>query len=278
VNLGTPGFLKTTARGGVLVEALITSGPLSGPIPVAKLAGTPTPDSLRAGFTPTRERYVAALRLRGTLPSAYPAGPPAGVTRRAPRTAATMAAEVVVVADTDFLGDALWVRPAGGVGQGELEPWANNGDFVLNALDNLTGSADLIGIRGRASFARPFTRVDQLRSIADERLRGKAAELEQKLAATERRLADLESRGDDHAALAPSSQQQAELQRFQQEKLRIRKELRGVRRGLDVEINRLGMWLKIANVAAVPALLSIGALIVAAVQRRRRRVRRTAVE
>jgi len=221
---------------------------------------------------------VAALRLLGVLPGAYPSGPPAGVAERAHRTGDPRPAEVIVIADTDFLVDALWVRPAGGVGQGELEPWANNGDFVLNALDNLTGSADLIGIRGRASFARPFTRVEHLRTAADERLRGKAAELEQKLADTERRLSDLELRRDDHGTLALSSQQQAELLRFQQEKLRIRKELRAVHRGLDVEINRLGLWLKLLNVIAVPALLSVGALIVTALERRRRRVRRTAIE
>lgn len=278
INVGTPGFLTTAGRAGVQVEPLITSGPLSAPIPVAKLSGTPTPDSLRAGFTPTHERYVAALRLRGVLPSAYPSGPPAGVAERPRGAGGARAAEVIVVADTDFLGDALWVRPAGGAGQDGLEPWANNSDFVLNALDNLTGSADLIGIRGRASFARPFTRVEQLRTVADERLRGKAAELEQKLADTERRLSDLELRRDDRGTLALSSQQQAELLRFQQEKLRIRKELRAVRRGLDVEINRLGLWLKLLNVIAVPALLSVGALFVTALERRRRRIRRTALE
>ena len=56
-------------------------------------------------------------------------------------------------------------------------------------------------------------------------------------------------------------QQQAELERFQQERLRIRKELRDVRRGLDVEIKELGTWLKILNIALVPSLLEIGAMV-----------------
>ena len=279
INLGTPGFLQLQSSAAVQVEALITSGRMAAPIPIEKLATTPTPDSLRRGFSPTGARYIAAARVRGLLPSAYPAGPPAGVTTTSVHlSAATAPAEVVIVADTDFLGDALWVRPATAPGQSDVEPWASNGDFVLNALDNLTGSADLIGIRGRATYSRPFTRVDRMRALADERLRGKAAELEQQLASAEHKLATLQGGRDDHGPVALSAEQQRAVLRFQQDKLRIRKELRGVRRGLDQEINRLGVWLKAVNVVAMPALLSVGALGALALQRRRRRARATAAE
>jgi ABC-type uncharacterized transport system involved in gliding motility auxiliary subunit len=64
-------------------------------------------------------------------------------------------------------------------------------------------------------------------------------------------------------------EQQAELERFQAERLRIRRELRDVRRGLDVEIDRLGTMLKTINITLVPALLAIGALLLAALRRRR---------
>ena len=64
-------------------------------------------------------------------------------------------------------------------------------------------------------------------------------------------------------------QQQAELERFQAERLRIRRELREVRRSLDVEIDRLGTTLKAINIALVPALLAIGAILLAWLRRRR---------
>ena len=64
-------------------------------------------------------------------------------------------------------------------------------------------------------------------------------------------------------------EQQAELERFQAERLRIRRELRDVRRGLDVEIDRLGTILKTINITLVPALLAIGALLLAGLRRRR---------
>jgi ABC-type uncharacterized transport system involved in gliding motility auxiliary subunit len=73
-----------------------------------------------------------------------------------------------------------------------------------------------------------------------------------------------------------SPEQQAELERFQQERVRIRRELRETRRGLDVEIERLGTLLKIVNIALVPALLALGAVVLAVLRRRRLRAGRAA--
>src|SRR5690606_29247024 len=125
--------------------------------------------------------------------------------------------------------------------------WANNGDFIANALDNLAGSSDLISIRGRQSFFRPFTKVDELRRRADERLRAKEQELDQELRETERKLSQLEASRSDTGSFVLSPEQEAELERFQRERLRIRKELREVRRSLDEEIQNLGTLLKAIN-------------------------------
>jgi ABC-type uncharacterized transport system involved in gliding motility auxiliary subunit len=272
INFATPGALEPKKIDGVRFEPLITTGTESAPIPVERLALAATPESLRQGFKPTGQRYTVAARISGALPSGYPGGPPAGVSAAAAHLAhGTQAASVVVVADTDFLADMLWIRTGNLYGERYAEPWANNGDFVLNALDNLTGSADLIGIRGRPTFTRPFTRVDRLRAQADDRLRGQEAELERQLADTERKLSDLQSHREDRQSLVLSAEQQRELERFQQEKLRVRKELRGVRRGLDEQIERLGTTLKLVNVMAMPLVLSLVALGAAVLARRRRR-------
>ena len=73
-----------------------------------------------------------------------------------------------------------------------------------------------------------------------------------------------------------SPEQEAELERFQHERVRIRKELRDVRRSLDVEIERLGTRLKVLNIALVPALIAIGAMLLAIARRRRLRAGRAA--
>ncbi len=274
INVGTPGFLVPHAVAGLAFEPLITTGKQSGPIPTQLLQFATSPESLREGFKTANRSYVIAARVSGLFPSAYGAGPPAGVSAAEPHLAkGTQPANVVIVADTDFLSDMLWVRASGAAGQQFIEPWASNGDFVLNAIDNLTGSADLIGIRGRASFSRPFTRVDRLRAQADERLRATEVDLERELAATERKLADLQTRRADRSSMVLTPEQTHELERFQDERLRIRKQLRGVRRGLDQEIEHLGTELKVINIVAVPALLSVVTLVVLGLRRRRRHAR-----
>ena len=65
-------------------------------------------------------------------------------------------------------------------------------------------------------------------------------------------------------------EQEQELAHFQTEKLRIRKELRAVRAGLDAEIKRLGTTLKILNIVVVPVVFALAVLLIAAWRRRRR--------
>ncbi len=67
-----------------------------------------------------------------------------------------------------------------------------------------------------------------------------------------------------------SPEQQAEVQKFLDEQVRIRQELRTVRRNLDRDIDSLGTTLKILNIALVPLLLTALALAAVFVKRRRK--------
>jgi ABC-type uncharacterized transport system involved in gliding motility auxiliary subunit len=155
-------------------------------------------------------------------------------------------------------------------GQRVEQEFANNGDLVLNTLDNLAGSADLISVRGRASFARPFDRVEKLRHIADDQFRAKEQELEQQLRDTEEKLTALQSKRNDKSAMILSPDQEKELDNFQDEKLRIRKELRAVRAGLDKDIRGLGNELKIINIIVVPIVFAIAGVFIGIWRRRSR--------
>jgi ABC-type uncharacterized transport system involved in gliding motility auxiliary subunit len=74
------------------------------------------------------------------------------------------------------------------LGQRLYQAFANNGDFVINALDNLSGSAALIGLRSRATYTRPFTTVDELPRRADLEFRATEQRLEAELTQTEQTL------------------------------------------------------------------------------------------
>jgi ABC-type uncharacterized transport system involved in gliding motility auxiliary subunit len=170
-----------------------------------------------------------------------------------------------------MLSDYLWVRETNFFGQRMTQAMASNGELVENALDNLAGSADLISVRSRASFTRPFEVVEKLRRAADERFHAKEQELETQLRDTESKLTALQTKGGDKdGALILTPQQEQEIEHFQTEKLRIRKELRAVRAGLDEDIKRLGTTIKIINIIVVPVIFALVVLLIAAWRRRRR--------
>jgi ABC-type uncharacterized transport system involved in gliding motility auxiliary subunit len=265
VNVATAGYLKPKKGTTVTFEPLLTTSTAAAPIPVQRFAMLLDPASLQDGFRPTGERYTIAARVTGNVKTAFPGGPPSGA-QPPPGEPALQASvkplSLIVVADTDMLADFLWVFQQNVFGQRVAQPRANNGDLVLNAIDNLAGSDDLISVRGRAAFSRPFTRVDALRASADERFRAKEQELETQLRATEDKLTQLQSRRNDKSALILTPEQETELDRFQQEKGRIRKELREVRLGLNQDIDRLGTWVKVLNIAVVPVVFALIALAI----------------
>lgn len=280
ITVETAGILRQKKDAGVRFEPLIQSSSQAAPIPAQRLAQLTDPAALRQGFQPSGERYTVAARVTGTVKTAYPNGPPAGVAvgaGAAPLAASSKPLNLIVVADADMLADMLWVRWDSFLGQRTASAWANNGDFVWNALDNLAGSSDLISVRGRASFLRPFERVDSLRAAAEDRFLAEQKQLEAELAQTEQKLNALQADRPDQnpGARAPSetiltADQERELQRFQKERLRIRKELRDVKLGLDRGIQRLGARLKLIDIVVAPAVFALLAGLVAALARRRR--------
>src|SRR5690606_18041000 len=184
--------------------------------------------------------------------------------------ASTDEANIVLVGDVDILSDRLWVQSQNFLGQQLLTAFASNGDFVVNALDNLSGSSDLIGLRSRATFSRPFTRVEALRREADAQFRATEERLQTELAETERRLGELQQQRQDSTSLLMTPEQQEEIRRFENEQLRIRQDLRAVRRNLDRSIEQLGTTLKVLNIGVLPVSLTGVMLLVVTIRRRQK--------
>jgi ABC-type uncharacterized transport system involved in gliding motility auxiliary subunit len=174
---------------------------------------------------------------------------------------------VIVVADTDVLADRMWAQSQQVLGQRVINAFASNGDFVINALDNLSGTTALVNIRSRGRYARPFTRVLALQREADERLRAEETRLLQRLSETEQQLMALNQEG----ATSISPEQEAEIDRFLQLQLETRRELRDVQFQLNQEIDRLGTIIKTINTWLIPVLLIVGVLTASLMRSRRRR-------
>ena len=273
VNLATTGFLTPIKGATTKFESILQSSTDAETLPAERFAMLFDPGTLLEGFKPTGQRYTLAARVTGNVKTMFPGGPPAGVTLAPGQTALKESVKplnLIVFADTDLLSDFMWVHEQNIFGQQVAQAWASNGDLVLNSLDNLSGSSDLISVRGRATFTRPFERVEALRRVADDRFRAKEQELEQQLRDTEDKLETLQSKRSDKSALILTPEQEKELDHFQDEKVSIRKQLRQVRAGLDAEIKSLGTELKILNIVVVPFAFVVVVLLIAVGRRRQR--------
>jgi ABC-type uncharacterized transport system involved in gliding motility auxiliary subunit len=278
VNFGVAGHFELAEGAKATLSPLIKSSVESELMPAERFQFLPDPEELLKGFTPSGKEYILAARLSGPLTSAFPDGPPPAQGSQAPvdqalaskHIASTENANLVLVGDVDVLSDRLWVTAQSFLGQRIYNAFANNGDFVINALDNLSGSSALIGLRSRATYTRPFTTVEELRRRADLEFRSTEQRLEAELTQTEQRLGELQQSRSDGNSLLMTPEQQAEVQRFLDEQVRIRQELRTVRRNLDADIEVLGRWLKVINVLVMPVLLTIAAFGIVVLRRKRK--------
>ena len=172
-------------------------------------------------------------------------------------SASTEPSNILVFADSDILSDRLWVQVTQFFGQRIPQPFANNGDLIINSMDNLSGGADLSSIRSRGRYSRPFTKVLTLQREADDRLRQEEGELLGRVAETEASLAQLSTDEDGNPIGELTTEIQTEIDRFNAELIDTRRRLREVRFQLTEDIEQLGSNLKAANTVLVPILLTV---------------------
>jgi ABC-type uncharacterized transport system involved in gliding motility auxiliary subunit len=279
LNLASTGALFPLAHATTTFSPLVTSSNEASLLDAMAVKLNPRPQDLMTQVEPTGERYVIAARISGPAKTAFPAGPP-GVSADALKTAApqlktsTGPINVVVMADSDIFDDRFWVRVENLYGHRIAAPFADNAAFVLNAIENLTGSSDLISLRTRATNNRPFVVVQNLQARAQAQFQQEADALQQQLTDTESRLHALEQGGSTNGqpanSTALSPEQQAEIQRFKRQLVETRTQLRDVQHNLRKEVDALGSFLAFVNIALVPILVAIFAVVVAILRRRRR--------
>ncbi len=145
------------------------------------------------------------------------------------------------------------------LGQQVDVPIANNGDFAINALDNLAGTQGLISLRGRGLTDRPFEVVKAMERDAEAKFRAKEQELQAKIDETQKKIRSLQDEEQQSGVILTAAQQQ-EIENFRGEMIGLRQELRGVQRSLRENVEHLSTWVKIINIWAVPVLIALLAL------------------
>lgn len=289
LNMGTAGAFTKKEGAKITFAPLLTSSDQGQLLNVDAIGFRPDPEAVFAALKPGGERQVLAVRVSGTVATAFPDGPPKAkdeekkdgekkdeakkdeAAKRPHLAGSTQPANLILVGDSDFLDDRFWVREQDFLGRRMLVPFAGNGDFVVNAVDNLTGSGELIGLRGRSSGQRPFEALDRLRRQAGERFLAEEQALQKRLTDTQRKLDELKGKEKPGTAQTLSDEEKQALDGFRAEMLKTRKELRAVQHNLNRDIERVGAWLKFLNIGLVPILV-IGAALGLAYWRRKKAV------
>ena len=302
INLSSSGAIAQVAGATTRFEPLMQSSTNAMLMDRGFIEDVSDPSILFDEFVSANQIFTIAARVSGTINSAFPNGRPvvavaaeaaaetdADTSIDTADTAADPAAPVVeepvvphlassssevnllLFADTDLLSDRMWVQVGQFLGQRIPQPFANNGDLVINALDNLSGGADLVSIRSRGRYSRPFDRVIDLQRTADDRLRTEEAELLDRLAETEQKLAELNQGEDGQLVGQVTPEIQTEIDQFNSELVDTRRRLRDVQFQLTEDIEQLGSRLKAINTALVPILLTILLLMTGYLRGQRRR-------
>jgi ABC-type uncharacterized transport system involved in gliding motility auxiliary subunit len=275
VSVASAGALTRKPGARIDFLPLLTSSARSGLIQIEKLV-RPDPAALLAEFKPAGGPRVIAARIRGQLHSAFDQAPALAEGQTRPddfpayRAATAQPANMVVIADADLLADRFWVEVQDFFGQSQSTPFADNGPFVANLVGTLAGGDVLIGLRSRGDSARPFDLVQQMQSDAEARFRQSEKDLQQTLDATEKKLRELRGGGDGKAQAAITVQQRAEIDAARDEIADTRQKLRLVNLELNRDISALQTRVKLADIVLMPALLTLGAIGIGLVRRRRR--------
>lgn len=284
VNVASAGALSSAKGATTTFTPLLWSSQQAAEFDAATVRADRQPQNLMGEIVPTGVRYVIAARISGPAKTSFPAGPPLSPAEQAKAGPQVKVSNgpinVIVMADTDIFDDRFWVRVENLYGKKLATPFADNAAFVLNAVENLTGSNDLISLRTRATNNRPFVVVQQLQARAQAQYQAEADILKQQLSDTENRLHELEqggsTNGEAGGSAALTAEQTAEIERFKRQLAATRTRLRDVQHNLRKDIDLLGAVLAFANIALVPLLVA-GFAIGLAILRQRRRARALSV-
>ena len=289
VNLASTGFIGKAKDANIEIEALITSTKSSAPVDAQKVRFQPNPANILKEFTPDEKSYVIAARVSGTFKSAFADGPPkkkggkkddivtdkdAKKIKALPHLAkAKVPANLIVVADSDILADAFWLRTQDFFGQQLVVPTANNADFVINALDNLSGSSALIGLRSRGLSNRPFLKLQEIQRAAEDRYRDREQALVKQLDEIQKKLKNVQTKEKAGGTTVLSSKQREAIVKFRADMIKIRRELRQVQLRLREDIDTLDAWTRVLNIGAMPVAVAVIAIALALARRQRSRRR-----
>jgi ABC-type uncharacterized transport system involved in gliding motility auxiliary subunit len=270
ILMAFPGYLKTLEKEGITHTRLIETTKEASTVDAMTL-GFQNPQSLLQKYIPGTEKMALALRVSGKLKTAFPDGKPKkedkdnGEKKQSEESDSNKDeflkeskedTNILIVSDVDMLTDRFSVEVMNFLGQKLARPLNDNYNFIYNALENLSGSNDLISIRSRGKFSRPFTKVQEIERAAEEKWKDEEEALKSKVDEINKRLAEIQKPGEETSQQMLSKAIQDEINKYKSEKINTQEKLREVRRKLRQDKEALGNWLFVINTFLMPLLIA----------------------
>jgi len=259
-------IIKTTNRGGTFT--------ISNPYELMILDAPTLMRKFADGAKPETMGYLLTGRFKSSFPngievevaasqdgsSEEPADPNGEKTIKKTITGLKEAAQdcaVVVFADVDFISDSMAYQNSffGKMVVGD------NSTLMLNAIDDLSGSNDLVSIRSRGNFKRPFVVVDEIERQAEAETAQEVEKINLQIAGFQSELQSIVSsakEGEEQVIGSSIVQKKKELE------LKIhqaQRQLRQVRMTRRERIESLGNKLRQANMLGAPVVILIIAVL-----------------
>ncbi len=292
VDFATAGAMRPKAGATTTFTPLIASSQDSQFFETKTLVGNIDPEKYLRDFKPSGENFILAARVTGPVKSAFPDGPPpvelpkkkegkpeADAKAEGKKKESKLPSEeeiqkwtyppiwqsvkpinIIVVADTDVLHNSRWTMIGDFYGHQTYTPMASNGEFTINALENLSGTEDMISLRSRGTSFRPFERFHKIAQDAEELYRSRLKELEDNIKTGDMEVDNLRSQNLYEKKAEKTVERQLMIEQLNRQKFQTRKEIREIQRKLREDIDSLAAKLRFANIGFMPILIGFFAM------------------
>ncbi len=164
---------------------------------------------------------------------------------------------VIVFSDVDFISDSIAYQSSffGKVVMGD------NSTMLLNAIEDLSGSSDLVSIRSRGNFKRPFVVVDEIERQAEAETAEEVAKINAQIAGFQSELQSIVSSAKEGEEEIIGSSIMQKKQELELKIHQAQRQLRQVKMTRRERIEQLGNKLRQANMLGAPTIILIIAIV-----------------
>ena len=272
LNFASAGYLNLAdVNGDVKSEVLLKTSSRAGTVKVDRVIENGDNERLAPYYADGGKELILAARLKGKFVSAFDEPPSRIIGKKWTFDHITEAddnAEIIVVSDIDFLYEGMWAKRVYEKSMTPIiNPFASNGDFVINAVDYLGGRSFLNRIREkRMTTKRTFKAIsDRTAALNAEHLKKEAVLRKALLKGREQINAIAKSKNsgfDLHADLEKMTSLENAI-------YKIRREIADNRQYVSEKIDSMLNRIKWLNILALPCVLLVVYSILTVIRNRK---------